>query len=429
MSIEQPASADETPPLVSAIISTYNSERFIRGCLEDLEAQTIAGRLEIIVVDSGSFQNERAIVEEFQQRYDNIVYIRTEQREGVYAAWNRGIQAARGMYITNANTDDRHKRDAFERMVAILEERPDIALVYANAYITKTEGETFEAHTPAGRWEWPDFDPLQLIYYCFMGPQPMWRRCMHTKHGYFDESFESAGDWEFWLRMAETETFLHLDEFLGLYLSSPAGVEHRNRELTSQENARVHQRYFGRADRLRSAWAVSGPTVTNTAYIAWFDNLRVGQKLKVRGTPGRDEEFLAFEIFLEDPADVAIVQGFVQSIDHQASTLRILNRDLILPGGVEVKDSQNRTSDQKAIKVTDRVRLWGKYSGAEGFMPENIKIMDSAAIGMEELRGIVSGIDREAGILQVNGFAVVANEKTRIGSYFDSDSHILGQQT
>lgn len=415
MPIEQPASTHGTPPLVSAIVSTYNSERFIRGCLEDLEAQTIAGRLEIIVVDSGSSQNERIIVKKFQQCYGNVVYIRTAQRESVYAAWNRGIQAACGTYVTNANTDDRHKRDAFERMVAILEERPDIALVYANAYITKTENETFETHTPAGRWEWPDFDPLQLIYYCFMGPQPMWRRCMHTKHGYFDESVESAGDWEFWLRMAETETFFHLDEFLGLYLSSPASVEHRDRELTSQENVRVHRRYFHRADRLKSAWAVSGPTVTNTAYIVWYDNLQVGQKLRVKGTPGQDDKFLAFEVFSEGPADLAIVQGFVQGIDHQSNTLRILNRELILPGGVEVRDSQSRITDRKAIKATDRVRLWGKYSEPEGFMPGNIKIIDSAAVGIEELRGIVSRIDRENRILHVNGFAVVVNEKTRIG--------------
>jgi glycosyltransferase involved in cell wall biosynthesis len=88
-----------TQPLVSAIVSTYNAERFMRGCLADLAAQTIADRLEIIVVDTGSPQNEGAVVREFQQHYHNIVYIRTAQRESLYAAWNRGIQAARGKYI------------------------------------------------------------------------------------------------------------------------------------------------------------------------------------------------------------------------------------------------------------------------------------------------------------------------------------------
>ena len=79
----------DSPYLVSALVSTYGSERFIRGCLADLEAQTIADRVEIIVVDSCSPQNERAVVEEFQPQYDNIKYIRTERRETVYHAWNR----------------------------------------------------------------------------------------------------------------------------------------------------------------------------------------------------------------------------------------------------------------------------------------------------------------------------------------------------
>ena len=54
--------------LVSAIVSTYKSERFMQGLLEDLEAQTIADKLEIVIVDSDSPQNERAIVEEFQKK-------------------------------------------------------------------------------------------------------------------------------------------------------------------------------------------------------------------------------------------------------------------------------------------------------------------------------------------------------------------------
>ncbi|MCD6290630.1 MAG: glycosyltransferase, partial [Anaerolineae bacterium] len=244
--------------LVSAIVSVYNAERFIRGCLEDLEAQTIADRLEIVVVDTGSEQNERAIVEEFQRRYDNIVYVRTPRRESIYAAWNRGIRLAQGKYITNANADDRHRKDAFERMVEVLEARPDIALVYANVYITETENETFENHTRVGAYRWLDFDPLKLTEACFIGPQPMWRKSIHEKYGYFDESFESAGDWEFWLRIAETERFLHIDEFLGLYLRSPLGAEHRDPTLSRYEALRVRQRYQHRRARLLAGMMKSG---------------------------------------------------------------------------------------------------------------------------------------------------------------------------
>ena len=106
--------------LVSAIVSTYNSEKHIRGCLEDLENQTIADRLEIVVVNSGSQQNEEAIVKEFQKKYNNIKYIKTERRETIYKAWNRAIKAASGEYITNANTDDRRRQDALEIMAKAL---------------------------------------------------------------------------------------------------------------------------------------------------------------------------------------------------------------------------------------------------------------------------------------------------------------------
>jgi glycosyltransferase involved in cell wall biosynthesis len=135
---------------VSAIVSSYNSERFIRGCLEDLITQTLyqKGKLEIIVVDSGSQQNEKAIVREFQQRYLHIVYIRTKERETVYSAWNRGIRAASGEYITNANTDDRHRKDALELMALALDRNPHMGIVYADVLVTETENETFEHCTP-----------------------------------------------------------------------------------------------------------------------------------------------------------------------------------------------------------------------------------------------------------------------------------------
>jgi glycosyltransferase involved in cell wall biosynthesis/tetratricopeptide (TPR) repeat protein len=233
--------------LVSAIVSTYNAGQFIRGCLEDLEAQTISDRLEIVVVDSASEQNEGEIVREFQQKYPNIKYIRTDRRESIYAAWNRGIRASSGKYITNANTDDRHRKDAFETLSGVLDARDDIAVVYGNQLITQVPNQTFDTVTPSGKFEWPEFDRETLLEYCCVGPQPMWRRSIHDEgHIYFDESLEVVGDYEFWLNVSQRYRLKRIDDFLGVYYRSP---ENHNREFTDLHQSRtesfdVRRKYY-----------------------------------------------------------------------------------------------------------------------------------------------------------------------------------------
>ena len=238
-----PPSKSGGRPLVSAIVSTYQSERFMRGCLEDLERQTIANDLEIVVIDSASPQNDGAIVKEFQKRYANIVHIRTPERETMYASWNRGIKAARGKYVTNANTDDRHRADALEILARTLEENPDVTLAYADYMVTRTENDTFECAHPVQRFELLDFVPVHLLRGCYVGPQPLWRRDVHEEHGYFDEQMVAAGDYEFWLRIARNRRFLHVRQCLGLYLESPTSVEHANEELCRREAEEARTRY------------------------------------------------------------------------------------------------------------------------------------------------------------------------------------------
>ncbi|MGD8766117.1 MAG: glycosyltransferase, partial [Desulfobacteraceae bacterium] len=235
--------------LVSAIVSTYNAERYLRGCLEDLEAQTISDQLEIIVVNSGSEQNEEAIVKEFQEKYANVRYIKTVDREGVYAAWNRGIHQASGKYITNANTDDRHRKDAFEVMTTILETLPEVSLVYADLKITESENETFDHCTAVGNFSWLNWSREDLLNQdCFIGPQPMWRRSVHEEYGFFDETFVVAGDYEFWLRISQTNTFLHIPVCLGLYLRSPNSIEHANLQTLKAEKEKITMMYKNAAE-------------------------------------------------------------------------------------------------------------------------------------------------------------------------------------
>ena len=172
--------------LVSAIVSTFNAENFMDGCLADLERQTIADRLEIIVVDSGSEQDEAGIVKRYQEKYNNIRYIRTEKRESVYQAWNRAVETARGKYLTSANTDDRHRPDAFEQMLAVLETKREIALVYADVIVTDKPCEGMHDCIAKGHLRWHDWNrQLLLEEGCFIGPQPMWRKAVHEFFGLF----------------------------------------------------------------------------------------------------------------------------------------------------------------------------------------------------------------------------------------------------
>ena len=229
---------------ISVIVSTYNSAKFIRGCLETLVNQTLyqKGELEIVVIDSASPQNEESIVKEFQAKYPNIIYERTSQRETLYASWNRAVKMARGVYITNANTDDRLRPDALEIMANYLDNHPDVSLVYPDQLITNTVNDTWEKTNGNRRWNWPSFNYSELESRCIIGSQPMWKKSLHEKYGYFRPEFTSAGDYEFWLRIGKTEKLARIPEPLGLYYENPQGLEHSS-SVGQQETQKILEEY------------------------------------------------------------------------------------------------------------------------------------------------------------------------------------------
>lgn len=232
---------------VTAIISTYNSEKYFSECINDLIHQTLykKNKLEIIIIDSNSTQNEFLIAKQFLKKFNHIRYIKTKQRETIYQAWNRGCVFAQGKFITNANTDDRHHHDALERLADTLESHPKAGVAYANCFITKHPNHTFNEAPIVGCFLWPQYDQIELFKTCFIGPQPMWRKSLHKQYGYFDGNLKSAGDYDFWLRLASAGVhFQHIPECLGLYLMSEEGMEHSNPSLSIQESELARSRHW-----------------------------------------------------------------------------------------------------------------------------------------------------------------------------------------
>ena len=234
-------------PLLTAIVSSYSAERFMRSCMEDLVGQTMLQAMEILVIDSGSPQNEGAICEEFARSYPQIRYLRTE-REPLYVAWNRAIGMARGKYLTTANTDDRHHPAFAKTMVDLLESRPDVALVYADQLVSHTENETFAecAARQARVRRWPDFTPEDLLLRCITGSQPVWRKSLHEKLGGFDARYKIVADYDMWLRVAAGHAFLHLDKPLGVFFDSPGTISGAGNQVNvNLETMAVQTNYVG----------------------------------------------------------------------------------------------------------------------------------------------------------------------------------------
>lgn len=211
---------------VSAIISLYNAERFLRGRLDDLLAQTLYAqkRLEIIAIISGSQQHEARILREYLRKGARIRVI-TTLREGIYSAWNRGIRLATGDYITNANADDRLHPQALAGLAWALDHNPAVGVVYADSHVTAQSNATMTRFQPSARapytsgaLEWSAFSTRKLAQTCCIGHYPMWRKSIHEKIGYFDESYLLAGDYEFWLRCAANGIqFRHYARRMGLF--------------------------------------------------------------------------------------------------------------------------------------------------------------------------------------------------------------------
>jgi len=224
----------------SAIVSAYFAEPYLEGRLENLLSQTERPRIVVVCQQNSP---EQAIAARMLDRaHDSLLM--TDKLVTIYLAWNLGIRAARTEFVTNANSDDRLRPDGIETLVKALDDHPQAALAYPDVDIVQSIEGSFDNPKRTGAFRFAEGGLEELMRGCFVGPMPMWRSSLHTKHGWFDAKMQSAGDYEMWLRLAKAgEKLLHVREVLGIYLDRPDSAEHRNPQVGAQETIEARRRY------------------------------------------------------------------------------------------------------------------------------------------------------------------------------------------
>ncbi len=117
---------------LSVIVPVYNTEQYLRQCIDSIICQTYKN-IEIILVDDGSDDGSGKICDEYAQRFDNIKVVH-KRNNGVIAAKQSGVRKAEGEYVGFVDSDDWISEDMYEILIRAAE-KEKIDIVSMNGYV------------------------------------------------------------------------------------------------------------------------------------------------------------------------------------------------------------------------------------------------------------------------------------------------------
>ena len=135
-------------PRFSIVSAVYNVGRYLGEFIDSVDRQTFPSEaFEVIVVDDGSTDDSRSLLEAWRERRPDLVTVISQENGGQARARNAGLELARGEWVTFTDPDDVIEPDYLAEVAAFLDRRPDAALVATNRLMLMEEtGELLDTH-------------------------------------------------------------------------------------------------------------------------------------------------------------------------------------------------------------------------------------------------------------------------------------------
>ena len=200
---------------ISVIIPMYNAEKTIVNCINSVLSQTYNGEIEIIVINDGSNDNSKLIVDELIN--NNLKNINIKQinknNGGVSSARNIGLLLAKGKYIALLDSDDEWLSEKLEKQMKVFATNNDIS--FLGTLINKSN---------FFKQDIIDIQLSKLIFRNYFQPSTViFSKKVVDKVGFFDESQKYAEEGNYFMRIAKNFRCVLLNEQLVNYSQGKVG--------------------------------------------------------------------------------------------------------------------------------------------------------------------------------------------------------------
>ncbi|MFB2837627.1 glycosyltransferase [Floridanema evergladense] len=206
-------------PIISVIIPTYNAEKTIQKTIESVLNQTFTN-FELIIINDGSQDATREILSRI---LDSRLKVFSYPNAGLAASRNRGIYHASSQYISFLDADDLWTPDKLEAQLQALQNNSQAAVAYSWTDCIDESGQFLRRGyyiSASGNV----YKKLLLTNFLENGSNPLIRKEAFDKVGGFDESLNSAEDWDMYLRLAACYNFVAVSSVQILYRISATSM-------------------------------------------------------------------------------------------------------------------------------------------------------------------------------------------------------------
>lgn len=201
--------------LVSVIIPSYNSGKYINSAIDSVLNQTYK-EIELIIIDDGSTDKTKEILVPYINS-NKIKYFR-QKNKGLAGARNEGIKASKGEYISFLDADDLFLSTKIEEQVKFLKEHPKCDICYCDLWHFNQDSPSVMMKLDNTYYSGNDVFK-NLLRRNFINPLTVViRKSAINRFGVFNENFRCTEDWEYWVNLAwQGAQFCFLPKILAKY--------------------------------------------------------------------------------------------------------------------------------------------------------------------------------------------------------------------